>query len=311
MSLSSIQLNHLKSLSQKRKIYFTFWEENPDRILTAILLGNTLINIFCGVLAASIGTDISQAFNLSGSWMISIVVFIVGVVLLFVGEIIPKILGRLHADFFAAYIIFPLIPLSKIIQPIIYVLVRVSGVFVKLLGAEKQKDIPSLTAMELKGMLDSGNLPENTTPTHGLIKNILEFGHLSVQDVCKPREKIVAVNILNTPKDVLKQISISPFSRIPVYRDSLDNIEGIIYAKDLLTAWRTEGLFLIPDLLRPVYFVSEKMLISDLLREFKKGKYHFAIVLDQAKKVKGMITIEDILEELVGKIYDEVKLQNS
>lgn len=308
-SLSGNILDKLKAKHLHRRTLLQFWENFPDKVLATIILGNTLSTVFCGVLAASIGEDLSVKYHVSYQWTIPLISFVVTLLLLTFGEVLPKILGRLFSEKLSPIVIVPLVPLTHIIHPIVKALVYIAGLFVKMLGAEPQKEIPTLTAQDLKGMLTSENPAEFKSSSHRILKNILEFGQQRVKDVQKPLEKVIAIDIRQNPQETIQVFHRSPYSRIVAYKNSIDNIVGVIYSKDLLSTWRTEGLILILDLLRPAYFVSEEMLISDLLREFKKGKHHLAVVQDKNGKVTGIITIEDVIERIVGEIYDESKIQ--
>lgn len=165
-----------------------------------------------------------------------------------------------------------------------------------------------MSPADFMGMMETGSSTETASSSHRILKNILEFGRLKVEDVKRPMDKVFAVNLKLHPKDILGEVTRSSYARIPVYSGSLDNILGIIYAKDLLTAWRTDGLILIPDLMRPAYFVPDDLPVSELLREFKKGRQHFAVVRGSDGRPSGIVTIEDVLEEIVGKVYDESRL---
>lgn len=304
-SLSSMSLSQLKIRYPSRKLLFEFWENYPDKILTTIVLGNTLGTIICGVLAASIGEDSAVILGVSTRWLIPLLSLLVTALALIFGEILPKIVGRLHSETLAHFVVVPLVPLTKVIHPVVQILVHVANIFVKLLGVETQKEIPTLTAAELKGMMGTTLPEESKSHSHFILKNILEFGQLQVKSVQKPIEKVFAVDVKKDPKEVILTLTESSYSKVLAYRGAIDDVAGIIYTRDLLSIWRTAGLVLIPDLIRPAYFVSETTLISELLREFKKGHYHIAIVQNEMKKVTGIITISDVLEEIVGEVYDE------
>ena len=308
-SLSSSAVGQLKSRHPNLRALFEYWEKMPDRVLASIIVGNTLGTVLCGVLAASLGHDLSARTGIPERWTIPALSFASGFAIFLFGETLPKIVARLHSERVATAAIVLLVPFARVARVLVRALVQIAGLFTRLLGAEPQKEIPTLTAAELRGMIETGSAGESALPSRRILRNILEFGQLQVRDIFKPMDEVVAVDLKQTPIEVIRQITQSPYSRIPVYRDSLDNITGIIYAKDLLTAWRTEGLILIPDLLRPVYFVSPELRISDLLREFKKGRHHFAVVRGDDGRAQGIITIEDVLERIVGKVYDESKME--
>ena len=308
VSLSGMNISSLKKRKPHIKNLFEFWESFPDRVLAFIIIGNTLATVACGVLAASIGRDFTLFTGISEKWLIPLLSFMVTAVVFVFGGVLAKIISRFHSERVASASIIFLVPLTRMFHTVVRVLVRIAGFFVLLLGAEPQKEIPTLSAAELRGMLETEGTDEPSSPSRRILGNILEFGQLRVKDVQKPAKKLLAVDLKSGTKEIIAEIARSSYSRIPAYRDSLDNTKGIIYSRDLLASWRTEGLILISDLLRPAYFVGEDMRISELLREFKKGHYHFALVQDDAGRVTGFITIEDVLEEIVGEVYDESKL---
>jgi CBS domain containing-hemolysin-like protein len=308
-SLSQSAIAQLKLRHPHLRALFEYWEKMPDRVLTSVIIGNTLGTVVCGVLAASIGSDLADRAGMSSRWFIPPISFAVSLLLFLFGETLPKILGRLYCERVAAAAIVFMVPFTRLAHGFVRALVKIARVFVRIMGVESQSEVPTLTAAELRGMIDTGNAGESALPSRRILRNILEFGHLEVRDIFKPMDQVVAVDLRQKPMEVIRQVAQSSYARLPVYRDSLDNITGIIYAKDLLTAWRTEGLVLIPDLLRPVYFVSPDLRVSELLREFKKGHHHFAVVRGADGKAQGIITIENVLERIVGKVYDESKME--
>ncbi|MBF8295176.1 MAG: hypothetical protein HW389_1721 [Bacteroidetes bacterium] len=163
------------------------------------------------------------------------------------------------------------------------------------LSEEDLKEV--LEASTISGAID--------TAEHELIKSILEFTDTTVKEIMVPRPDIVALDI-SMPRDVLvRKVIDEGYSRLPVYRESIDNIIGIIYSKDLLSLLEHRDLILLQDIIRPVFFVPESKKISQLLREFQQKKAHLAIVTDENGGTEGIITMEDIMEEIVGEIHDE------
>jgi len=164
----------------------------------------------------------------------------------------------------------------------------------------------SLSEEELKQVLEASTISGAIDKTeHELIKSILEFTDTTVKEIMVPRPDVVALNI-EMPREVLvRKVIDEGYSRLPVYRESIDNIIGIIYSKDLLSLLEHRDLILLQDIIRPAYFVPESKKISQLLREFQLKKAHIAIVTDEYGGMEGIITIEDIMEEIVGEIHDE------
>lgn len=302
VSLSSMTIAELKKRKPFREYFFAFWESHPDRVLIAMVLGNTFATVFCGVMAASIGKDLAKFSALSSHTLIPLLSLVVGFAVLVFGEILPKITGRVRSEKIASFVIVPLVPITKMIHPLVWFFLQFAAVLVKVLGRESSKETPNLTVMELDKMLDS----ESSAP-HKILKNIMEFRETEVKELQRPIQNVFAVDVRHPSREIIRTVAGSPYSRILAIQGSFDNILGIIYAKDLLTAWRAEGLILIYDLLRPVFFVSEEMLVSDLLREFKKGRHHLAVVKNKEGKPTGIVTLADVLEEIVGEVYDETK----
>jgi putative hemolysin len=148
-----------------------------------------------------------------------------------------------------------------------------------------------------------------STPARKMMKNIIDFAKRRISHVMIPRERIQAVDLNQEPQKIIEQIIEKEYSRVPVYRGNLDNIVGIIYSKDLTLAWRSESLFLIEDLIRPAYFVPDSARVDQVLREFKTGHQHLALVVDEFGSIIGLATLEDLVEEIVGEIWDEYDIQ--
>ena len=180
-----------------------------------------------------------------------------------------------------------------------------------LFGQHSKKEKPFLQAEELQILLTSDETIPLSKPARKMMKNIIEFAKTRVSQVMIPRDKVSAVNLDQTPEQIIEQIIEKEYSRVPVYRGNLDNIVGIIYSKDLALAWRGGSLFVIDDLIRPAYFVPGSARVDKVLREFKTGHQHMAIVVDEFGSTMGLATIEDLVEEIVGEIWDEYDIQEN
>ncbi len=163
-----------------------------------------------------------------------------------------------------------------------------------------------LSEDELKQVIDAGSRSGAIDKTeHELIKSILEFSDITAKEIMVPRTDIVALDISMPREQIINKVVEEGYSRLPVYRDTLDNIIGIIYSKDLLSLMEHRDIIILQDIIRPAYFVPETKKISQLLREFQQNKVHMGIVLDEFGGTEGLVTIEDIIEEIVGEILDE------
>jgi CBS domain containing-hemolysin-like protein len=162
---------------------------------------------------------------------------------------------------------------------------------------------------ELKILLLMDDSMSISGPARVIMKNILDFGKTRISSIMVPRSQVQAVNLDQDPGLVIDRIIEKEYSRVPVFRGNLDNIVGIIYSKDLTHAWRGGSLFVIEDLIRPAYFVPETARIDQVLREFRTGHQHMALIVDEFGSTIGLATIEDIIEKIVGEIWDEYDIQ--
>ncbi|MBT9169352.1 MAG: Magnesium and cobalt efflux protein CorC [Syntrophomonadaceae bacterium] len=293
-----------KSEMQNSKISaFNFWIEKPEKILSTILIGSNIAMVGIGVVAVSIAKDIMVHSN-KAAWSVPLVT--PALVLLF-GEIVPKIYSRYHADFVGKKSIGLLMWLSRYFAPINRYLIKISEM---LIGRKKSDDSSFKSSSEIKHFLDASDLPV-TKDTKKILANIIDFRQKRIEDVMIPRREIVAVD-LNLPREqIFDNIIKSGYSRIPAYRNSLDNIVGIIYAKDLAFSYRNKDLIVIDDLIRPPYFFPQNVQVGKLLRKFKTGHFHMALIVDEHGSLTGLVTIEDIVEEIVGEIWDEYDVKES
>ncbi|MBN1621380.1 MAG: HlyC/CorC family transporter [Endomicrobiales bacterium] len=308
-SLSTLNLKNIKNDYKKSHKYISFWERKPNELLATILVGTNLAVIGAGVLATSITLELSDKYYQYRTLIISCFPVIITILILAWGEIIPKIFSRYKAIQVAIFGLPFLIVFNKILKPLTKSLLRISERLIKLFGEQSTYEIPFLKPEELKILLLSDDTSPLSVSARRIINNILDFGKTRINHVMVPRDEIQAVDLKGEFKEIVGQLVDKGYSRIPVYRDNLDNIVGIIYSKDLNLALRRENLIIIEDLIRPAYFVPESARINQVLREFKRGRHHLAIVVDEYGSTTGIATIEDLVEEIVGEIWDEYDLQ--
>ncbi|MFC0270797.1 hemolysin family protein [Metabacillus herbersteinensis] len=271
-----------------------------DQALSTILVGNNLVNIGAATLSSTIAIDI---FGPSVGVFVS--TFVVTILVLIFGEIPPKSIAKEYADSFSLKISGILLFLIRLMSPITWFFIRLRKGAAKLMGNKDQE--PSFTEGEIKAMLnkseEEGVLNKNENE---LIHRSLDFDDIIVAEIIKPRIDIISIEV-NQPIEEIKDILFKErFSRIPVYEDHIDNMIGILSERDFLTALvQNEEQINIRELLRDPMFVVESMKISAILPELQKHKVHMAIVIDEFGGTSGLITLEDILEEIVGDIWDE------
>ncbi|MBU2614474.1 MAG: hemolysin family protein [Elusimicrobia bacterium] len=313
LSISGLGLTGMKEKHPKISKCLTAWETNPDNLIVTILVGNNLMSIGAGVLSVSLALDFA------GRWFIYFIPFIVVVLVLMFSDIAPKIYSRLNAEAVCISGIPLLIFFSKLFFPVTNILVRFAKSFMRLIRIHERSESPFLSKEELQILLNSDTEPITDSSADSslglsrqekkMFSNILLFGERRVQEVMVPRPEIFAIDYNTGLDEIINRVLTSKYSRIPVYKGSLDNIIGVIYAKDLILTWQNRKLFVLDDIIRPAYFVPENILVDNLIREFKSGKHHLAVVVDEYGVAQGLITVEDIVEEIVGEIYDEYDIR--
>ncbi len=279
----------------------------PKRLLVTILIGNTIVNVAASIVGVSIALDISHQFDLSIDLLLTIQILLITILVLLFGELLPKIIASKNPIIVAKIVAIPLNICSIIIYPIaefITELLRLASAkirFDKTKSAISNEEIADLANISKeKGAIKDGE--------HSLINGIVVFNALTVDEVMTPRVDIVAISIDENFEDIINVITNSGHSRIPVYKNNLDEIIGILFAKDLLVFTRArnkEEKFSLESLIKKPLFIPETKLINQLLREFQKKELHLAIVVDEYGGTSGLITLEDIIEEVLGDIWDE------
>lgn len=291
--------------------------EDPTRFLATVQIGVTLV----GLMASAVGAvELSKPLaallkfehipNSSGIAVV-IVTLIIGYVMLVLGEISPKSLGLQHAEWISLHLAKSVLVLSFIVSPAVKLITWSSNSLMSLFGGTASFSPPILTEEELKMLVEAGEeegvLEEEEKE---MIHSIFEFTDTVVRKVMVPRIDIKAVEVGASVEELVDVIVQAGHSRVPVFDETIDNIVGIVHAKDLLRAEHENGRSVtIPDLMRPPYVIPENKMVDELLTEFKKNKIQMAIVVDEYGGTAGLVTIEDLLEEIVGDIMDEYDVE--
>lgn len=302
-SLSKLQLKKLENNNNKTSKRILKLLENPRELLITILLGNTLVNVSASSIAALIALDIAEKYFTNGNSALIIIfeIFLMTIVLLIFGEITPKLLAYKQAEKISGFSSLILTPLSFVLLPIVKVLDFISRFFSKK-DVTKNSDHHQFTAIDLQNLINSNSEHDLEETEKKMISSIFKFSTTVAKEIMAPRVDIKAID-KNDGIEKLKQLIIeSGHSRIPVYEESIDKIAGFVYAKDILLYGEKKSM---NSLIREPFYVTTNMKIQDLLNQFKAKKIHIAIVVDEYGGTSGLITLEDILEELVGEIMDE------
>ena len=280
--------------------------KKPNQLLATILIANNFINVGIVVISAFL-TSIAISFPEGSSLEFVFQVIVITSLLVLFGEITPKIYANNNPISFALKMAKPLVFLEKIFYPLSYILVTTTSFIDKRLAA-KQTEI---SIEEISKALDITE-HESKEEERRILRSIVEFGNTDVKEIMKSRVDVLAIDKMIKFPDLLKVIVSSGYSRIPVYEEQFDNVLGILYIKDLIPHLDgDEEEFDWLSLCRAPYFVPETKMINDLLKEFQLKKNHLAIVVDEYGGTSGIVTLEDVLEEIVGEINDEFDVDDN
>ena len=297
----SLNANDRQKLKKKSKTnqLVTKNLENPEKLLATILVTNNFVNIGIIILTANITNNLITIQNSPVVEFLFQVVLISFLLLLF-GEILPKLYATHFSLGFARFMALPLQFLEKVFRPLNSLLI-VSTSFINTRVQKHQKNVSMDEISQALKLTSDQELSDEKEILEGIVK----FGNKNVAEIMKPRVDVVSLDIKNSFKTVLSVIVDSGFSRIPVYIGSFDNIKGILYIKDILPHSHKSDSFNWQTLIRPPFYVPETKKINSLLKEFQKSKVHLAVVVDEYGGTSGIVTLEDVLEEIVGEIVDE------
>jgi putative hemolysin len=316
VSIRRSRLNQLIEEGHQAAQWVADMGEDATRLLTTTQLALKLLGFLAVALAASTYGDplaawlvgLNVALLSLVSHPLAIVIITLGLVFLVLvfGELIPRELAARNSEPFAFWAIYPMRAAAVAAVPLAQVVVAVNHLFVGR-GDEVSHSLPFVIEEEIKTLVDAGEeggfIEEEEKE---MIYSIFEFGDTLAREVMVPRIDMVAIEVSTSVADALDVVMRAGHSRIPVYENTIDNIVGILYAKDLLKYWRDETSSLkLRDLLRNVYYIPESKKVDELLQELQKRKVHIAVAVDEYGGTAGLVTIEDILEEIVGEIQDE------
>ena len=298
-SLQPADINDLESRSDTKSKLLLKLREKPKTLLATILIGNNLVNVTITLLSTYI---ISQMFDIRNYPVAAFIleVVIVTSLLLIIGEITPKIYASKQAVKISRFMARPFSALIVIFKPLSRILVKSTSFMDKHL--EKKKGEISID--DLSTAVDIATETSTLAEERQMLKGIASFSEKEVSNVMRPRIDIVGIDYGMPFTEMLETVIKSGFSRIPVYQESLDNINGFLYVKDLLPYLDAES-YEWHKLIRPAFFVPENRKINDLFQDFREKKIHIAIVVDEYGGTSGLITMEDVIEEIVGDISDE------
>lgn len=293
-SLNKLRLKNYEAQGNKKAGIALRLANKFDEVLTAVLIGNNIVNIATSSLSTLLFVSI---FGDGGAGISTV---IITVLVLIFGEVLPKSYAKRNAEKLALLFAKPLSFLVVVLKPFVLILNKMSSMM-----SSGSEEAPSVTEDELKYMIDEieeqGVIEEQESE---LVKSALEFDEISVDEILIPRVKVVGVEIGSDIDEIKNIFNTEMYSRLPVYEKSLDDIVGIITNKAFFKML-TEGKRDITSIIQKVPHIADVKLISEAMRDMQRSKVHLAVVVDQYGGTKGIVTLEDIIEELVGEIYDE------
>lgn len=295
LSLNEAKIMAMVESGKKNALLVKKLKENPRTLLITVLIGNNIVNIA----AASLATVIFAKYF--DSAVIGLTTGIMTITILIFGEIFPKTFASSHATLLSRYFAPIIILLKKIFLPIIWIMEKMTNL---LVGGHK---LEKVSEEELKALAMTGVKQGTIEKNEGaMIEKLFEFNDISAEDIMTPRVEVVYVSNHSSVEEVAIEIEKYGITRCLVIGETIDNVLGFVHAQDVLLSFRqNKEKESVKALIRPIVFVPKQMLINSVLKEFQKRKIHIAVVMDEYGGTEGIITLEDIIEELVGEIVDE------
>ena len=298
LSSKRIRIRHLAEEGDKRAKIVQKMMKEPENVVSAIVIGNNIVNVAASAVATSV------AISLFGNEGLGIAIGIMTFLILVVGEITPKGFAVKNAERLTLSFARPLFIVTRVLSPVATALNSIASIISRLIGGNIDKP-PFLEGEEFKTFLtmahEEGSLEEEERER---LRNVYEFSDIIAREVMTPRTDMVGVDVTASLEEVRDIIVQTGFSRIPVYKENVDHIVGILYAKDLLQ-YLPGNDYTLGDIIRDPYPIPDTKKVDELLEEMQKRKVHLAIVVDEWGGTAGIVTIEDLIEEIVGEIFDE------
>lgn len=301
IALSKIRLHHMVSKGLKHAQSIQNLVTKMDSFIAAILIVNNFVNIAMSAIITGIFIQM-LGYNLG----VLLATFTAALFILIICEVTPKILATKNPEKTALLVAPAMEGLLKILNPVVPFFTGVSTFILRLLRIQPSRRSPLITEEELRLMIEVGKEEGVLSDEERkMLHRIFEFGDTKLDSVMVPKDKIIAINVNSNPEELLNIFVEEGHARLPVYQESIDNIVGIIYARDLLYVLRDKALFMLQDLIREAYYAPVSMRVNELLGKFQAEKIQMAVIVDAHKKVLGVVTLEDLIEEIVGEIEEK------
>ena len=307
-ALGEARARQLRDAGSRRARLLGIWIDHPERVLSTLLIGNTLASIGAGALSASVAADLVRARqSWSEATIVAVATGVTTVVVLLLGEIVPKTLAKRHPVRVALTVAPLLRLLYSVLWPVAVATTHATSWIVRLLSGNAEP-APAVTSEEIEYLIEMGTREGVLDEVkEELLNSVLEFADRVVKEIMVPRTRMVALDATASPDELIRVVTENPFSRMPVFEGSVDNVIGILLVREIVQELRHGPIreVALRSHLKPVFFVPEQMKISRLLKEMQRRHVHLAVVVDEFGGTSGLVTLEDVLEEIVGEIQDE------
>jgi putative hemolysin len=312
MSVASLRLYKIKELAESSKQYsslFKVLEKHPHRVLITILIANSLADVTTASLATYIMETLCSYIHLSGTLGFSIGIALAAFAILIFGEILPKNFAKGRNDQLFRSMLWVIYGTFYILKPVVSLLLRSSDILMQKMGTKYRLEHNNewvASEQEIQFLIEKGLIPLEKT---SMLKSIFNLENTQVKEIMIPATDMIAVEIKASIKEAAMVMCKHHLTRVPVYQTTTDNIVGMIHLKDLFSSYVHDEVRSISSLMRSIWFIPENVKVSQALKEFRAQQMHIAIALNEHGMVVGLITLEDILEEIVGDISDEHDLK--
>jgi len=309
-SLSRMYLKKLENSKKWSSRYIPQLLKHPQQLLITILLSNTVVNVTFASLAAMIALDITRSIpGRSAALALVVEIILATVIVLIFGEVVPKVFAIKYAEKYSTVIAIPIGFFKIILFPVVKILELFTNIFTKGTDRGLMDSNIKITSEDIKSIVydEAPDMVDIHKEEREMLNSAFEFSDTKVKETLTPRIDITAVEIEDGIENLIRVIKESGFSRIPIYRGTIDNIIGMVYSKDIILNLGSQKR--IKDLMRLCYFIPENMKLIFILNYFRKNKIHLAVVVDEYGGTTGLVTLEDVLEEIVGEILDETDVE--
>jgi CBS domain containing-hemolysin-like protein len=310
-ALGDVRARQLRDEGGRRGRMLSVWIDHPERLLSTLLIGNTLVAVGAGALAAAMGGALARGAGWSPASGVAAATALATLVILFFGEIVPKTIAKRHPVRVSLATIRVARAVATVLWPVSTAVTRAAGAVVRALGGGAEA-APSVTGEEIEYLIEMGTKEGVLDEVkEELLNSVLEFADRVAKEIMVPRTRMVALDHDAPPDELFRIVTENPFSRMPVYEGSVDNVVGILLVREIIGEVRRgagQPIALDRYLKKPL-FVPEQMKISRLLKEMQRRHTHLAIVVDEFGGTSGLVTLEDCIEEIVGEIQDEADVE--